>query len=522
MTIQEQALQMTHEEIVSVLVLNKSLAEKVEELEKSLNWFKKQYFGQKSEKRSFFSDPSQMFLGEILANETEVKEPEKQEIKSYSRGKALKKPLEGSPEDSGLRFGSDVPVKEIIVENPEIKGLSPDQYEVISTKNIYRLAQKPAAYEVLKYVTQTVKIKEDSKIITPPAPKSVLEKSFADVSFLSGLLIDKIQYHIPLYRQYQRLTNAGIVVSRSTLTNLFHSSVDFLFPVYQAQLESALKSKVLSMDETPMKAGVAKGKGKMKTSYFWPIFGDQNEICFEWKESREYKHVAEILQGYQGVLLTDGYQAYNKYAANNSGIIRAQCWSHARRKFVDALPYEKELAETALDYIGKIYHNEKYILDKKLNDKNKLLYRVEHSKPLVDQFFNWLEITLGEYVLLPSNTFTEAANYSLLRQEALKVFLQYPDVQIDTNHEEREIRSIAMGRKNWNFCWTEIGAKYVGVMQSLIRTCVLHQVNPYHYLVDVLQRIDLVKKKEVKLLTPRLWKIHFQHSRLRSDIESCN
>lgn len=211
-----------------------------------------------------------------------------------------------------------------------------------------------------------------------------------------------------------------------------------------------------------------------------------------------------------------------KTTANNSNIIRAQCWSHARRKFVDALPYEKKLAETALDYIGKIYHNEKYILDKKLNDKHKLLYRVEHSKPLIDEFFNWLEITLGEYVLLPSNTFTEAANYSLMRQEALKVFLQYPDVQIDTNHEEREIRSIAMGRKNWNFCWTEIGAQYVGVMQSLIRTCVLHQVNPYHYLVDVLQKIDLVKKKEVKLLTPRLWKIHFQHSRLRSDIESCN
>jgi transposase len=270
------------------------------------------------------------------------------------------------------------------------------------------------------------------------------------VSFLSGLLTDKIQYHIPLYRQHQRLTNAGIIVSRSTLTNLFHSSVDLLLPIYQAQFASVLESKVLSMDETPMKAGVAKGKGKMKTSYFWPIFGDQNEICFEWRESREHKHVAEILQGYQGVLLTDGYQAYDKYAANNSDIIRAQCWSHARRKFVDALPYEKELAETALDYIGKIYHNEKYILDKKLNDKNKLLYRVENSKPLVDQFFNWLEITLGEYVLLPSNTFTEAANYSLLRQEALKVFLQYPDVQ---------------------------------------------------------------------LLTPRLWKKHFEHSRLRSDID---
>lgn len=520
MTIEEKALQMTHEDVVSVLVLNKSLTEKAEKLERRLEWFQKQIFGKKSEKREFISDPNQLHFGEFLENETEVREFPKQEIKSYSRGKAPKKTLEGSPEDSGLRFGSDVPVKEIIVENPEIKDLTPDQYEVVSTKNTYRLAQKPAAYEVLKYVTQTIKIKENSKITTPPAPKSVIEKSFADVSFIAGLLIDKIQYHLPLYRQHQRLTNAGITISRTTLTNLFHNSVDLLTPIYQAQLKSILESKVLSMDETPMKAGVAKGKSKMKTSYFWPVFGDQNEICFEWRESREHKHVTDILQGYQGVLLTDGYQAYERYTASNSGIIRAQCWSHARRKFVDALPYEKDLAETALDYIGGLYRNEEYIREKKLNDKIKHLYRVEHSKPIIDQFFNWLESTFADYALLPSNAFTEAANYSLLRQGALKVFLQLPDVQIDTNHEEREIRSIAMGRKNWNFCWTEIGAQYVGIMQSLIRTCILHQVNPYHYLVDVLQRIDLVKQKDVQLLTPRLWKKHFADRTLKSDCYS--
>ena len=110
-----------------------------------------------------------------------------------------------------------------------------------------------------------------------------------------------------------------------------------------------------------------------------------------------------------------------------------------------------------------------------------------------------------------------------LRQELSDLQFEayvFSDVQIDTNHEEREIRSIAMGRKNWNFCWTEIGAQYVGIMQSLIRTCILHQVNPYHYLVDVFQRIDITKKKDVQTLTPRLWKEHYQHSRLKSDIDT--
>lgn len=121
--------------------------------------------------------------------------------------------------------------------------------------------------------------------------------------------------------------------------------------------------------------------------------------------------------------------------------------------------------------------------------------------------------------LLPTGPFIVAANYTLERREQLKVFLQYPGVQIDTNHEEREIRSIAMGRKNWNFCWTEVGAKHVGIIQSIIRTCLLHQVNPYQYLVDVLQRISIIKQQDVLLLTPRLWKENFQKVRFKAFFE---
>jgi len=98
---------------------------------------------------------------------------------------------------------------------------------------------------------------------------------------------------------------------------------------------------------------------------------------------------------------------------------------------------------------------------------------------VVETLFNWLTSKMAELALLPTNPFTKAANYVLNRQEPLKVFLLFPEVQIDTNHQERQIRSIAVGRKNWNFCWTEIGAKYVGIVQSLIRTCILHKVNPY-------------------------------------------
>ncbi|HEM47624.1 MAG TPA: transposase domain-containing protein, partial [Alphaproteobacteria bacterium] len=47
-------------------------------------------------------------------------------------------------------------------------------------------------------------------------------------------------------------------------------------------------------------------------------------------------------------------------------------------------------------------------------------------------------------------------------------------------------------------------------------TCVLHDVEPYTYLVDVLQRIDTHPFSEVDQLTPRLWKQRFADQPLRS------
>lgn len=75
-----------------------------------------------------------------------------------------------------------------------------------------------------------------------------------------------------------------------------------------------------------------------------------------------------------------------------------------------------------------------------------------------------------------------------------------------------------MGRKNGLFCWTEVGAKYVGVIQSLISTCRLHGIDSYEYLVDVLQRVAQHPASQAAELTPRIWKQRFADYPLRSDI----
>jgi hypothetical protein len=143
---------------------------------------------------------------------------------------------------------------------------------------------------------------------------------------------------------------------------------------------------------------------------------------------------------------------------------------------------------------------------------------LEHAKPVVEQFFAWVEDQFARQGLLPTNPLTKALAYARERRWGLEVYLSDPDVAIDTNHLERALRAIPMGRKAWMFCWTELGAKHVGIVQSLIVTCRLHNIDPYTYLVDVLQRVGSHPNTQVAQLTPRLWKQYFADKPLRSDL----
>jgi len=509
MTLEEQAASLDRKSIVDLLASHQELVARNEELMRQLEWFKKQLFGPKSERRWVDPDGRQLSLGEWRQEESPGKEITVAEHRRRSTTRHDEK-----PDVEELRFDDSVPVEEIRIENPAMD----DEHEIVSEKVTYRLAQKPASYLLLKYVRPVVKRKGDGKLSCPPAPASVLGKSIADVSLLACLAIDKFAYHLPLYRQHQRMSAAGIRLDRSTLTGLVHRTGDLLQPIYEAQWASVLAGDVIAMDETPIKAG-RKVRGKMKTGYFWPIYGDRDEIVFPFSDSRSGELLQEALDGYEGVLLTDGYEPYERYAARVNEIVHAQCWSHARRKFLKAESVEPELTEQALGYIRSLYEEEARLKPRLMDGAKRLEKRATQCKPIVDEFFEWLKTTLRERVLLPRNPFTAAANYALDREDALRVFLEYPDVPVDTNHLEREIRPIALGRKNWMFCWTEIGAQYVGVFQSLLRTCRLQGVDPYTYLVDVLQRVEIHPASDVAALTPRLWKERFTADPLRSDID---
>lgn len=492
---------------------NESLRSELAELKHKYDWLTRQLFGRKSEKRLFIDNPDQ---GQLLNGSPEVDAaPTPEQTITYNR---RRKTRENTVTDSGLRFDETVPVTTIEVIPDELKGAQADQYEIIDHKETHRLAQRPGSYEILRYRHPVLKHRHSQQLITTPAPANVLDKSLADVSFLAGMLVDKFCYHLPLYRQHQRLAQNGIQLARGTLTNLGERAIALLKPIHQALLAHVLQSRVLAMDETGIKAG-RQGKGKMRQGWFWPLYGEDDEVVFHYSRDRGGSTIQQLLgDSFTGTLLTDGLEAYARFAAAKPDITHAQCWAHTRRYFERALEAEPEAAGQALAHIGGLYKVEETIRTRELTGEGKLKLRRDHSEPKVTAFWAWCDQQCQRHDLAPSNPLTKALKYAMARVGSLKIFLGDPDVPIDTNHLERALRPVPMGRKNWLFCWTELGAEQVAIIQSLLATCRLHGVDPYTYLVDVLQRVGEHPAAKVIELTPRVWKERFAADPLRSDI----
>jgi transposase len=496
-------------------------AAQIEALKGQIEWFRRQVFGQKSERYAPQPDAQQMHLGELMPTQPGAPEP-KQEVPAHQRRRA-RSDFADDKTSAPFFDESKVPVVTIEVPNPDIEGLSSEQYEVVGQKCSHRLAQRPGSYVVLKYVRTVIKRRDTQTLHCPAAPMGVFEGSRADVSFVAGLLVDKFAWHLPLYRQHQRLIAAGFNLSRPWLTQLVQQGARLLEPLYEAQLDSIRRSRVKAMDETPIKAGRA-GPGKLRAGYYWPVYGELDEVCFPYFDSRQHRNVLELLgdKPVDGtVLLSDGYAAYSRYA-DKTGVTHAQCWSHMRRNFFDALNAAPQAADEALRLIGEVYEVEAEIRKRKLGDEAKRVHRLRHAKPHVERFFAWVDEQFANQGLLPSNALTKALAYALERRAQLMVFLGDADVPMDTNHLERALRPIPMGRRNWLFCWSEVGAEHAGIVQSLIATCRLHGIDPYTYLVDVLQRVGQHPAARVAELTPRLWKLHFAGCPLRSDLHTAS
>lgn len=152
------------------------------------------------------------------------------------------------------------------------------------------------------------------------------------------------------------------------------------------------------------------------------------------------------------------------------------------------------------------------------SEQSKLALRQKQAKSIATEFFAWIVKQFDAREFLPSSPFLGALAYIRERRTGLEVYLDDVDVSIDPNHLQRALRVIPMGRKNWLFSWTELDTKHIGIVQSLLATCRMYNINPYNYFVAVLQRVGQHPASKVHELTRKLWKTLFVANPLRSDL----
>lgn len=236
------------------------------------------------------------------------------------------------------------------------------------------------------------------------------------------------------------------------------------------------------------------GRSPTSKSYLWLYRTGRDGppvVLYDYQRTRASKHPLKFLSGFKGYLHVDGYAGYN----NLPNITLVGCWSHARRKFVEALkalPAGKRNAEVAakegLEFCNQLFDIEREIKGLSAQDRYKI--RLEKSRPIVDAFYAWLKYQKPR--VLPKSAFGEAINYCLKQRDRLVAFLLDGRLELDNNRSERSIKPFVIGRKNWLFANTPKGAKASATIYSIVETAKENGLNPFAYLKYLFERLPNV------------------------------
>lgn len=371
--------------------------------------------------------------------------------------------------------------------------------------------------EVLDYIPAELYVKQyirpkyvqplsevSSAVITPSLPGRIMEKCMAGEGLLAQIIVDKYVDHLPLHRQMQRFARVGANIAQSTINDWVKAVLTHIAALYEAHKKIVLACGYLHADETPLKVLDESKKGTTHQGYYWVYHNSKDKlVLFDYRKGRGREGPDDILKDYKGYLQTDGYAAYEDFD-KRAGITLIHCMAHARRKFNDALENDKARAEYALNMFQQLYAIERRIRDEELTSEAILQLRQEEAVPILKQLKDWMT---EEYVkVLPKSQIGQAMAYGLPRWNKLSTYANDPLLNIDNNPVENAIRPVAIGRKNYLFAGSHDAAQRAAMVYSLFATCRLHNINPYDWLKDVLERMHLYTTSNITNLLPQNWK----------------
>jgi len=514
------ALQEQHE---SLNTKHEQLREEYQKACQQLTMLKQRLYGKKSERHvPAESSSSQEALFQV---EEQSKEPESTqqageevEVKGHKRrrGSGAKEKEEEAPEGT---FPAHLRREEqLIDEKPD--EVSDDDLELESEKVTERLAELPGEQYVIKTRRKIYKLKSTGEFVNSSVPAEPLGRCKVDISFVVLLVIRKFLWHLPLYRQHQALKLEGIKLDRASFALWVIKLGKLLRAIAEAIKGELLKQQFLHIDETPVQVGRGKKKrGKsFDQGYYWPFLHPEVGVYFEFRRHKGYQELKDILGGFRGTIVSDAADVYQNFVRDYE--VRWQlCWQHIRRNFFEARVSNPERAEEALEYIRALYRVEREIKEHKLTSPEKIsLYRKQHSQLILEEFKQWLTELSAKPEAITDDLLSKAISYVLTRWDAAVLFVHDGSLPLDNGADERAIRPLKIGFKNFLFCASEVGAEAAAVFYTLISSAKMHGIHPYYYLLDVARRIGEPGVKAEDLM-PHRWKETFASEALPEHLQ---
>lgn len=466
-------------------------------LRRQIAWLKQKLFGGgQSEKL----DRAQLLLtlGELEKLATAAERPK--ETISYERpaGPAPKRTL---PAESFAHL----PVQETVVIEPAAVQADPTLYEKIGEERTFEVDIVPPKLFKREIVRPKYRHRLDRNRapLLAPAPARVVPGGFASAGLIAWALTAKYCDHLPLYRQEKMLARWGAPISRQNLCDWVGVATALLEPLVRRMKQDLLAGGYVQADETPVKCNDPDLRdGRTTQGYLWALSRPGGDAVFAWRLSRQHQEAETLLGHYQGILQSDGYEAYPAYVRAHPGVVWLGCWAHARRKFHEALTEAPARAGFVLGLIGQFYQYESAW--RQIGPELRAARRQSHfglTLTLLKKTAQRLQACS-----LPRSLLGQACAYLLGHWAPLTAHLQHGRTQLDTNAVENAIRPSKLGAKNWLFIGHPAAGDRAAVLYSLIVSAQRRGLNPHAYLKDVLARLPtMTNHDDLTPLLPATW-----------------
>ena len=401
---------------------------------------------------------------------------------------ATKKPDKAPSRGHGPREQPKLRTQAVLMELPESQRDCPACGKPLQamkgvTEDSEVIAAVERAYWQLLSMRQKYRCSCNGAIVTAPGPYKVIDGGRYTLQFAVQVATDKYADHLPLERQVRIMARQGLLTDSQTLWDQIDALAVHLEPTYDALRSYILGDDVIGADETWWRLMQKKSN---KRWYAWGI--TTHDACwYQIADSRSARVAAEVLDGFEGTVLCDGYKAYKTVSIESPAIRLAHCWSHARRKFVEAEPNYPLACGEALKKIGKLFEIEGALPSPHALEGEEKVAALElrrrqrqmMSAPLLDELRAWALEQRG----LPQSGLRKAIDYMLEYWQGLTAFVEDPHLDIHNNRTERALRGMVLGRKNHFGSRSERGTKVAAIFYSLIETAKLCGVDPNLYLM---------------------------------------